>query len=423
VCKELGCEVKTTIAATAMDLWKRQYAMKRLFMPPEWLNEYVREAYHGGFVFIFRKGVAKDVSYYDMRSLYPFVLAYRAYPDIASMRFETKRPSIDNILKYEGFSRVRVSYPECYFPILPVVINNYLTTCTGEYEGMWTHVELREAIKRGCKVVQVYENIYFTRWVSPFTSYMQDLYLRRLRCQQSDDEFHAVYKLFMNALSGKFGQRTDNQLYEPVDVDSIKSVKELEGCMIFKAGGREYVIKARRSGHTPDFINVIWAAYMTAYARLQLVYHLEQAFPCVYACDTDSVFTTYEYCTGGELGDMSRKEGPSDWVFQYPKQYAGWDDLGNWIGRTKGVPRDLQPEFFETERSIWKKPATMKESLRMGLEPGTWIERIRQNRPKPDKRFSLHNINPSERSTDTRPYTYDEACSVFGKAPLLPEWR
>jgi len=252
---------------------------------------------------------------------------------------------------------------------------------------------------------------------------MEDLYSRKLRCQQSNDDFHAVYKLFMNALSGKFGQRTDNQLYEPVDIAGVKSVNELEGCRVFKAGGREYVLRAKSSSYAPDFINVVWAAYMTAYARLQLVYHLEQAFPYVYMCDTDSVFTTYEYCTGGELGDMSRKEGPSDWVFLNPKQYAGWDNKGNWIGRMKGVPRDLQPEYFERGRVTWKKPATLIESLRMGIEPGTWIERVRQDRPKPDKRICLHDVNPYEGSTDTRPYTYDEACSVFSRVPSFPPWN
>jgi hypothetical protein len=57
VCRELGCEVKTTIASTAMDLFKRKYARKGLLMPPSWMNEYLREAYHGGLVFVFKRGL------------------------------------------------------------------------------------------------------------------------------------------------------------------------------------------------------------------------------------------------------------------------------------------------------------------------------------------------------------------------------
>ncbi|GAI16617.1 unnamed protein product, partial [marine sediment metagenome] len=155
VCKSLGCEVKTTIAATALDLWKRVYMGKNLFMPPRWMNRWFRRAYHGGLVFVFQRGFAKQVTYYDIKSLYPYVLANRPYPDTGSIRHFPDRPTLENIHDFEGFSQVTIEYPDCYFPILPVVVKNCLLTCTGTYSGMWTHVELREAEKRGAVIVSV----------------------------------------------------------------------------------------------------------------------------------------------------------------------------------------------------------------------------------------------------------------------------
>lgn len=417
VCKEQGCEVKTTIAATAMDLWKRVFAAKDLFVPPEWVNTYLREAYHGGFTFTFRKGETEGVPMNDINSLYPSVLRDYDYPDMSTMVIENRRPSLKNIMKYEGFSRVLVEYPECYFPILPVAIGGYLLTCTGVYEGLWTHVELREAIKRGCKILKVYSNLYFTKTVRACARYTEDIYLLRKQCKERGDSFEGIYKLFMNALSGKFGQKTDNELYEIVDISKVTSVDEIAGCQTFPVGKREYYIKGKPSTYTPDYINVAWAAYMTAYARLRLIYFLEQAFPNVYACDTDSVISCYEYPYSKEMGKMDLKGYMAKVVFQYPKQYAAWDELDSWVGHIKGVPRRLQPKFYDEGEVSWLKPATAKEALRLGVEPATWIEVARCDRPKLDKRLFLSETVGPDGTMDSRPYTYEEACEVFRVAP------
>lgn len=423
VCKELGCEVKTTIASTGLDLWKRRYMEKGLFSPPGWVNDYLREAYHGGLVFVFKRGLGKEVTYYDIHSLYPFVLSSRPYPDSSSMRWLRGGGSIDQILDYEGFSRVRVRYPACYFPILPVVVRGTLITCTGDYGGFWTHVELREAMKRGAEILDVHETIYFTRTVAPLKAYMLDLYECRRKAILEGDSFEAVYKLFMNALSGKFGQRSDNSLYEPVDVDCITDPADLEGIVTLVAGALEYYVRPRVTHYEPDFINVSWAAYMTAYARLREIEYLEEAFPDVFACDTDSVFTTYRYEEGNDLGDMGVKTPSADWIFLYPKQYANWATDGSWSGKIKGVPRGGQSAYFRQGSYTWTKPATFKEAVREGVVPGDWIERTRTDRVKHDKRVYFDSIDPYSELTDSRPLTYDEAVEYYAYPPRGEDWR
>lgn len=417
VCKDLGCEVKTTIASTAMDLYKRQYMDNEFYMPPKWINEYLREAYHGGFVFVFKKGLGENVTYYDIHSLYPYVLAYRDYPDISTMKWEKDNLTQDLIEDYEGFSRCVVHYPDVYFPILPVTIRGHLVTCTGTYSGLWTHVELRAALERGAKILSIKETLYFTGVVTPLKRYMLDLYGRRVQAQDNDDIFQKVFKLFMNALSGKWGQRSDNQLYEPIDIDSLTDPKQLQGITTVYAGNIEYYIKEKLSCYTPDFVNVVWAAYMTAYARLHEIMYLEKAFPDVYACDTDSVFTHYSFKEGKQLGDIGVKDTPRDWVFLYPKQYASWNQSGQWTGRVKGVPRSLQEDYLRNGSITWTKPATFKESIQLGVAPGTWITRKRTDRHKHDKRVFDKEVNPYEDITDSRPFEYSEAIEYFSTKP------
>lgn len=424
VCSELGCEVKTTIASTGMDLFRRQYLGKGMLTPAKWENEYIREAYHGGFTFVFKRGLGKEVTYYDIHSLYPYVLATRVYPDWSSVIYEKDDPSVENIFKYEGFSRVRIHYPDTYFPILPVTINGYLLTATGDYEGLWTHVELRAAVERGAEILEVYENIYTTETFTPLKRYMVTLYERRLEAKRRGDRFEGVYKLFMNALSGKWGQRYENTLYEPVDVDSISDPDGLKGIVTEHAGDVEYFLKSIESHYTPQFVYVPLAVYMTAYARLHEIKYLEEAFPDVYACDTDSVFTHHSYELGNNLGEMGIKAEPRDWVYLYPKQYASHDREGNWTGRIKGVPRDLQEEFLTEGKVTWQKPSTFKEAVERGITPGDWIERERSDRDKYDKRVYLEEINPFTEVTDSRPFTYEEAEWYFSrKLPALPYQR
>ncbi len=423
VCKELGCEVKTTIASTAMDLWKREYMQKGLMMPPPWMNEWFREAYHGGLVFVFKRGLAKDVTYYDIKSLYPYVLANRPYPDCGSIRYIRDGVTIANIMEYEGFSRAVVDYPDAYFPILPVVVEGCLLTCTGRYSGLWTHFELRESLKRGATIVEVLDQCIFTRTVAPLRAYMEALYKLRIAAQEEGDGFEGVYKLFMNALSGKFGQRYDSPLYEPIDVDGIRDPAELEGLLTVSAGNFEYYLREKRSAYDPDFVNVPWAAYMTAYARMHEIEALEEGFPDVFACDTDSVFTTHRYNLGDDLGDMDIKEAARDWVFLYPKQYASWESNGEWMGKVKGVPKRGQDQFIRTGSYTWSKPTTFKEAIREGVTPGDWVESTRTDRPKHDKRVYYNDVDPYTQSTDSRPFTIDEAAEYFSVSPGGEPWR
>lgn len=423
VCKQLGCEVKTTIAATALDLWKRRYMAKNLSMPPRWMNEWFREAYHGGLVFVFRRGFGKAVTYYDIKSLYPYVLANWEYPDTGSIIHYPDNPTLENIREYEGFSRVTVDYPDCYFPILPIVVKNCLLTCTGWYSGIWTHVELRAAEERGATIVTVDDQCIFTKTITPLKAYMEDLYRHRMKASDADDAFQSVYKLFMNALSGKFGQRYDGSLYEPIDVDSIRDPAKLEGIMTIQVGNIEYYIRNKGRTYEPDFINVAWAAYMTAYARLHEIKFLEEAFPNVYACDTDSVFTTFPYQVGTQLGDMDIKEPPRDWMFMFPKQYASWSETGEWMGKVKGVPKGGQADYIMEGSYTWSKPATFKEAAREGVVPGDWIVRTRTDKAKYDKRVYTETVDPRTGLSDSRPFTYREALEYFDYKAPENDWR
>ena len=88
-----------------------------------------------------------------------------------------------------------------------------------------------------------------------------------------------------------------------------------------------------------------------------------------------------------------------------------------------GVPVGGQDEYFRSGAYTWSKPATLKEALRDGDTPGDWVERTRTDLPKHDKRCYIHDVDPYTESTDSRPFTYDEATAYFSAPPPPVDWR
>jgi hypothetical protein len=152
---------------------------------------------------------------------------------------------------------------------------------------------------------------------------------------------------------------------------------------------REFVIKS-----ASRFSNVIWSAYVTAYARLVLLDYLRKAGE-VYYCDTDSVFTPNKMETSTALGAMKLEGVYKRSEFFGNKVYVVDDTY-----RAKGVPRkrkdsenDPAKDFIRTGRCIFRRPARLRESRRSFLHANVWYEAEKQFKAVYTKRKILTNGN------------------------------
>jgi DNA polymerase elongation subunit (family B) len=307
----------------------------------------MRASYRGGRTEVIKRGSNdKKVFYYDINSLYPYVMFVNRFPynfNNGNGRF-LKRTSVN--LDYEGVARALVSIDHELPPIgvKRVLEDKYerLVFPVGKILSWFTYPELRYVEENGYgRIEKVYEALEYRVWCYPFKEYIKDLYGYRLK-HKEDKYLNKIFKLLMNSLYGKFGEYNTSKILI-LTSDGIKEIKP------------EEISKFRK------YHNVIWASYITAYGRLELHRRFREAgFNTVYYCDTDSLITSTQLPTGENLGEL-KLEGwaePYEAVFIRSKFYIFDDTI-----RVKGFTlsdsnvniRDLilkNKLFIEQERIL-----------------------------------------------------------------------
>ena len=184
----------------------------------------------------------------------------------------------------------------------------------GVFRGTWCHNELRYAISQGVRIREVHATMYSEDSVSPFTGYVTDLWQRREELKAQGSPRQAVYKLLLNSLAGKFGQRTDGALRELETMDAYWKHGPVKGTEVMVLRRMAYAKVPVPTTHIPGYIIVPWAAYITAYARIAL--HkamLEVRGPILYV-DTDSIMCFDDLPTGDDMGSLNYKQKELSWI-------------------------------------------------------------------------------------------------------------
>jgi hypothetical protein len=383
VINELGGNLKCTIGSCAMDLFKRKYLKEdiqheynKTFSDGMSLKEFLSKSYHGGRTEIFRRArvnhaldKTKTFYYYDFNSLYPScMLEDFPQPSSCSLTYHKYgKLHISSILHFEGCSDVEVISPYMEYPILPLVINKKLCFPCGKFRDVFTHLELREFLKNGGKILKCYRTACYTKTFKPFTLWVNELYALRIKYSS---EFNQVYKeiikLLLNNLYGKFFQRNIMNMEFISLKDRNDDDLKQDGFTFDKNIGFGYRETPKECNQT--FIIPIIAIYVTAYARLKLWNKLNQ-LNGIY-CDTDSILTDVEIKTSNNLGDVKLEFECNDIQPVKPKEYRLFDKTnGKMIYKTKGVRlgEDRQGDFDKVVSGkpiLQRRFGTIKEAIR-----------------------------------------------------------
>ena len=344
---------------------------------PDSIKAKIKKAYRGGRVEVFKRGTNdEEVRYYDVNSLYPYVMYIGKFPLVNANklgRFIHKK-SIN--LDYEGVALVKLS-AESEVPPLGVK-----RLCEDKYERLifpegkvvdwFTYPELRYLEGGGYgKVEEVLEVFEFKLWFYPFKGFIEDTYRKRLEWKGKDEVLYKFHKLLMNSLYGKFGEWKQGKWFI------------LEGEV-----SREEVRSQRKRDRY--YQNFIWASYVTAYARLKLHEYMRKVpFQKLYYCDTDSVICAYnlDHLCGDDLGKL-KLEGiarPGRATFIRSKFY-----LFETAVRLKGFyglnGADLVRGLLILGKDTIKQRKILKllEARRRGLKPLTEELVLKRFRTEPD---------------------------------------
>jgi len=349
------------------------------------LEQTARMGYFGGRNECFNYSDFESVYYYDINSLYPYVMLNNLYP-VSIHKAEGK-----NVLKEQlYYVKATVELPYMYIPPLPSKLNKLYFTY-GKVNGWFYSPEFR-LIEGIADRIQIHQAYAFTP-SKLFKEFVSKYWAIRQQYQQEGNELQKVVKLYLNSLYGKFGQKRE--------IENREYLFDIaEGCEELSDG---VYTKTTTDYSKATFINPFISGFITSYARAELFKNLSEN--SIY-CDTDSIVSTKQLRNvGKELGQF-KLEGKGRFKAFAPKTYFFLTDKGEVKNKSKGVYREkismgTTPEIFiesikETKMRIFAKP---KESIRRYGNFLAVKDVVKRLNLVNDKRIVLDNL-------DTKPYTY-----------------
>ena len=312
--EELGATPKLTIASTSMNLLKSKYlGDERYFgLPKAWLEDMLH-AYYGGRTEVFGRGLVYSGKAYDYNSLYPSICVTAQFPDPNFTRVNEMNTT-HYIKKYEGCALVDVECPPMQYPLLPFRYEGKTIFPTGTFQGWYTNIELREAIRLGYKIKKVYKNYWAQKTCNPLKNYMLDLYAKRKEYGKSPME--KVIKLLMNGLTGKFGQKfngRDNWVSTGISLEELQKFKEVERIGDF--------FRVVQDSEPSSFCIPLWIAYITAIGRIKITGDASRYN--AWYIDTDCIHTQSTTVLSSDvLGDFKHEYDITEGLYVRPKMYG-----------------------------------------------------------------------------------------------------
>ena len=366
--EHFGVVAGATTAGTSLKAWQRTLEREEIYNASDYgpQEEFIRQAYYGGLVFLTDTNIHKNAVTYDINSSYPSVMYDHGVP--YGRVFE----SDDYESGLMGIYRCRVKAPDnLIIPILPARnARGAMRWYKGEFDTCVTSVELIFAVKHGYEVLEIYEGICFEDVVYPFNT-MIDL-CKMLREGYKGTATEAVAKLMQNSLYGKFGTRR-----ERLRMMNVKAMEEddFENARPYDESGNWYVKK-----ELDDEMRCLpqWAVFITAHARLKLLSTIYAIGPeHVLYGDTDSITVKagHDACvdSGSKYGQWKLEKEWAEFRAIAPKVYTGILQNGKRLGAAKGLPRkgitdENWKELLETGES--SATTISIDSLRVAMKNG-----------------------------------------------------
>jgi len=324
---------KLTIASQAMATFRHRFMTSNLLVHDyQEILDMETESYRGGRCEAFRMGKYNNVYKLDINSMYPYVMKVNRYPTEPVSYEPVTDITIDDLKKaFEDnifmICKVKVTLN---FPALGIKRDKLLFP-VGNIIQTLTSPELKYIIENP-EVGRIEEILSGVSYLSDylFSEYVD--YFYKMKTTAETNTKREIAKRFLNALYGKFAQRsfpspeieTDIKtrmiINDAMDVCGTCVLDNIEGNKdnrFVRLGNELYRIEPPTEGLGIDSMPIVSSA-VTAYARILLYKLMNTAgLDNVYYCDTDSLFCNqagYENLLNAgevsqdELGKMKLEE-------------------------------------------------------------------------------------------------------------------
>jgi hypothetical protein len=193
-----------TLSSLAFSIYRYRYLKENhIQISYQEMDKFVRESYKGGVVDVY-KPLLENGYYYDVNSLYPYVMANFNMPVGKPIKNWVKNSVSFDINNFFGFIYVKVKCPkDLYIPFLTVMHDDLgLISPTGMWEGVYFSEEIKYALTLGY-TFEYFEYYAFDKAII-FEEYVSDMYKKRLEFKEKP-ALSTIYKLLLNSLYGRFG--------------------------------------------------------------------------------------------------------------------------------------------------------------------------------------------------------------------------
>ena len=342
-----------TLASQAMNAYRHRFMHTPIFITDRvQALEIDRESYLGGRTECFKMGVFRgDFYYLDFNSMYPSVMFTEEFPNkllgtYARCTFQELKKWLDT---KSVVAQVTINTEE---PVYPIVQNGKLVFPVGSFKCVLAGPELSYALENHHIQTLGLCNVY-TR-APLFKDFIAFMYTERMKAKADGDEVNTwLYKIMMNSLYGKFGQRgrryekeencdpNDLQVWTELDVETGVITKWRS----FGGITQQWI----EEGESRESFPAI-ASYVTSFARLKLWGAINTAGrDNVYYCDTDSLVVNkcgYDLLRDNlsetTLGFLKLEKrlsyldirGPKDYTFNENHVVKGIRKNANWLTDT-----------------------------------------------------------------------------------------
>lgn len=374
---KLNIDKSLTLPSLAMRIYKSQFMPKdTIYQLNRSAEKDIRQAYTGGAVDIYiptnRKNIISliytniralftKLYYYDVNSLYPFIMANIDMPVGKPVAFEGDITKIDP--NAFGYFYCNITSPSnIKHPLLQRKIKTSQGIRTIAGLGSWTgwifSTEMYNAMKFGYtfEIIKGYE---FERG-NIFKEYVNKMYSLRMEYSKGHP-MNLIAKLLMNSLYGKFGMKSESTVIDIYDsnnefeLDLFNTVLDAFDINVkdwIKIDNYYLLIRKNllayshgendESYHGLD-VNVAIAAAVTSGGRVWMSTIKNSSKANLYYSDTDSAVTDrplHKDLVGPNLGQFKLEYVIKKAVFLAPKVYALITSDNKLIIKCKGVTQD-----------------------------------------------------------------------------------
>jgi hypothetical protein len=358
---------KLTTASLALSLFREKYYDDKkhsIHIPNQNEDSFIRRGYYGGHTDAYTP-IGTNLYYYDVNSLYPFVMKEFSMPGGTPVwHSDLESMTLDSMF---GFIEAYVECPKSIKkPFLPYRENKEgtLLFSTGSFVGVYYSEELKYARDLGYTIIPICGYL-FEEMESPFKDYVNSLFESRSKAKKiGNNALSYVYKILMNSLYGRFGinpQSTKTEMCNQSRRDILFRRDEFIDEVIIRED-LYMVTYLTNPGKGPSYWDppknsaVQIAAAITACARIYMYKYISRE-DCFYT-DTDSIVLGNplppEDVSSTVLGKFKLENKIKDGYFLAPKCYyyntEESDGSNNIVIKFKGPGRNvITPEWFEEQ--------------------------------------------------------------------------